>query len=998
MDFTGRKALARRSRIAVRIVFLAVAALSAAGCGGGGGGGGNPASSNPAFSGLPAKVDSGSVTPLAASGGMAPYSFSVVSGGGAIDATDSTFTAPTGPATVILRVADAKSATAQATIAVNAPLVATPAALTIGAGTTVTLAATGGEAPYTYSVLSGGGAVNAGSGAYVAPAAAGPVVVEIKDAFGAAVPVALTINPPLAMSPASITVTAGAGQAVQFSGVNGVPPYRYAQQSGIGSFDAGGRYAAGAASGVASVAVTDAQGTTVAAAVRVLRIRVNDIVNAAVSDGQSLYVGGNFTAANPLSAPRLLVADALSGDPVIGCDLQSGFLDGTVLALAASPTAIYVGGQFSHYRGAVVGNLVKIDASSCALDTTFSRAVGVGMPGESVNALTLSGAALYVGGNFNSYRGATVSSVIKIDAASGVLDPAFAQAAGPAGQVHALAISGATLYAGGFFQTYGGSSAPYLAKVDAASGAVDASFGAGAQLNGPVSALAAGAGALYVGGTFTAYGGTAADLAKLDATTGALDATFTGAALGYTNVGALVAGGNALYVGREFATGGAPVVAKLDLVTGATDATFTHPGALDFGVSAMQLAGGSLYIGGAFRHYGGAPAVRLAKLDAVSGALDTAFGQTIGVNNSVAALALSGTSLIAGGTFSTYRGTPVGHLAKFDAGTDALDQNFAALGGADSPVLALALAGPSLYVGGGFTAINGGNSPGVAKLDAASGAVDAVFAQGTGVSVASAGAVLLPFGGALYVGGNFATYQNSTAGSMAKVDPVTGIGDIDFMIYASATGPVNAIAASGSSLYVGGQFTNFDQFLAHNLAKADPVTGAFDVNFEYPQGAGAASEAVQALWPAASSLYVGGSFTSYRGVAADGLVKVDPTTGVADAAFAPPATQVGSRIAAIAGSASALYVGGEFSAYRGTPAQNLAKIDPATGALDTVFTQPSGVCDAGLNTLQCGGIISVLLLQNARLYVGAYAATLYRGSPAYFFYPVDAASGALIDP
>jgi hypothetical protein len=62
--------------------------------------------------------------------------------------------------------------------------------------------------------------------------------------------------------------------------------------------------------------------------------------------------------------------------------------------------------------------------------------------------------------------------------------------------------------------------------------------------------------------------------------------------------------------------------------------------------------------------------------------------------------------------------------------------------------------------------------------------------------------------------------------------------------------------------------------------------------------------------------------------------------------------------------------------------------------LRLTFTQPQGACD---NTSGCNGNVSSLTPVGASLYVGGDV-TSYRGAPAYFFFPVDATTGALLDP
>jgi hypothetical protein len=943
-------------------------------------------------------LDVGMSKTFVPSGGTAPYSFSVVSGTGSVG-PDGTYTTPGAAGSADVRVSDAGGAHADATVTIDSALGFSSGPTTVDGGLTLALSGMGGQGPYTYSVVSGAGKVNASTGLFTAPSTAGSTVVQVTDANGGASQLTINNYAVLGITPPSITVTAGAGQTMQFSGSGGSGGYSYTLVSGPGTVSPSGLYTAANTSGTATVRVTDSLGTPAVATVRSLRIRVNGPVAAAVTDGTSWYIGGSFTAANPYSAPRLIVVDHTSGDPLLGCDLQSGFLNGTVSAIATSSTAIYVGGQFDHYRGTPVSNLAKIDSVTCDLDPVFNQSGGLGdgmAPGTQVGGLLLSGNSLYVSGAFNIYRGTPVSGVIKIDATTGNLDPNFAQTAGQ-GFAGPLALSGNTLFVGGSFTTYDGAAVAHLAKVDATTGHVDPTFGGGSAPDAAVFALAVSASALYAGGVFTHYGSTAASVAKVDLTTGVLDPVFTAATVGYDGVYSLAVSGTSLYIGRQ--TNGQTVfgvpLAKVDATTGATDNAFTQPYTIDQQVSKIAVSNGAMYIGGSFQTYRGQTVQGVAKIDPTTGALDATFTHSTGVNGQVADIAFSGSTVVIGGLISTYRGTPAPHLAKFDVQTDTPDPTFLALGGADRPVSALTLSNGALYASGAFTEMNGTPVLGLAKLDPASGVVDTAFAP----TAMLASNTILAFGGALYVGGQSTTTIPS---ALVKLDLLTGAADTTFAANGPVKGFVQALVALGNSVYVGGQFSTYASKPALNLAKVDATTGVLDQTFTQATGisGGVNGTFVNTLAATGSAVYVGGSFGNYRGTTVQNIAKVDATSGMLDTVFAQPTgfTAPNSWISALLVSGSSLYVGGQFATYRTADAENLAKVDPVSGVLDTTFTQTPGVCDAGYGQPQCGGWVTALGVVGSRLYVGSYAASSYRGQPAYYFFPVDLNSGAVIDP
>ncbi|MCM2278901.1 MAG: hypothetical protein NDJ89_12570 [Oligoflexia bacterium] len=920
------------------------------------------------------------------------------------------------------------------------PVAISPATRLLAVGNSYSFSATGGQTPYVYSILSGGGSIDAGTGLYTAPGTAGTATVRVTDNTGRASEATVTINPALSLSPPTRTVTANSSYPYTFTSSGGASSPSYSMLSGPGSVDpTTGSYTAPSSSASSVLRVTDALGNSATANITNLRFRTNGSVLAAVTDGTSWYLGGSFTAVNPHSAPSAIALDS-SGNLLPSCDWQSGF-NGAVLALAVSGGALYVGGGFTTYQGQSANYLAKIDATTCALDTTFSPPANNGFNGN-VNALAVSGSSLFVGGAFTAYRGILESArrLAKLDLTSGAIDTSFSPpGAGLNGfnsDVHALAVSGSSLYVGGAFANYKSTSnsAIKLAKLDLTTGAIDTTFSPpGAGLNGfssTVYALVVSGGSLYVGGNFTAYKGIADSanrLAKLDLTTGAIDTGFSPVgfnANGFNGtVYALGVSGGSLYVGGNFTAykgiaSSANRLAKLDLVTGAIDTVFSPVGAngTDSVVYALAVNGTSVYAGGSFTKYRGESANRLAKVDLASGTLDSGFlpsGSSVnGFNGNVTALASSGGTVFAGGAFTAYGGTSANSIAKFDAATWALDATFSpsANNGFDYGVQTLLLQGGSLYVGGEFSAYRGvpDSANGLAKLDPASGAIDTAFspvgasANGFDYTVKA----LASDGAALYVGGGFNAYRGvaSSANRLAKLDLATGAIDTTFSpVGAFANGfdaDVNALIINGSSLYVGGQFTDYKGVSrsANYLAKLDLASGAIDTGFS-PVGVNlnGFNMYVFSLAINGSSLYVGGAFSTYKGVAgsASALAKLDLVTGAIDTIFSPVGAGLNgfnSSVWTLAVSGASLYVGGVFTAYKGVAdsALRIAKLDLSSGAIDTTFSPPG----AGLNGFD--NVVSTLVPAGTSLFAGGSFST-YRSSRTYNSAVLSLADGASQD-
>ena len=101
--------------------------------------------------------------------------------------------------------------------------------------------------------------------------------------------------------------------------------------------------------------------------------------------------------------------------------LMSGTYIGSVNALAVSGTSLYVGGHFTDYRGQIAGELAKLDATSGDLDAAFVQGQGFlhrhlqgAIRPTPTFSLAITQNALYVGGNFQQYRGVPVGALLEL--------------------------------------------------------------------------------------------------------------------------------------------------------------------------------------------------------------------------------------------------------------------------------------------------------------------------------------------------------------------------------------------------------------------------------------------------------------------------------------------------------------------------------------------------------------------------------------------------------
>jgi hypothetical protein len=563
------------------------------------------------------------------------------------------------------------------------------------------------------------------------------------------------------------------------------------------------------------------------------RIRPNTTVGALALDGDTVYMGGTFSQLTvftnnnqQVSVPRARLAafkpataEILPWNPG-----STGGFEG-VKAIAISPTAVYVGGDFTQCGTKPrvgVASLNKTDgtANSWNPNTQFAGGTPV------INALAFAGNVLYAGGDFSSI-GARAHFRLAALQATGLGQGVSGWQADANGEVQMIVPFGNSILVGGKFTVIGGTldltnpNVPVqtggtprkgFAQIDQAT-AVVADWGPhisslkpvavfGANANGSTYALAQQGGEILVGGDFASIGGTlrgrvaAIDLASGVTTPWNPNADGTVRALAATPVG--------VYVGGNFNTIGGQARSKIALIKSDTGLADTwNPNAQNGQfVSAIAYAGGSVFVGGSFSKIGGADRSFLAEIDASSGA---ATAWTPQVGGAVNTLLFNKGQLYVGGAFFGISGSSIQNLALLNPKGDTATQlvkTFNPL--ADGQVRSLALDQGLLFVGGDFTKIAGQDRKGVAAIDPATGQEpNPLDVQLTGQGQLQARTVL-PVGQQLYIGGSFRGAGGENRGRIASVHNVFGA--------ASGWDPgadaaINAVARTDNVILIGGEFT-----------------------------------------------------------------------------------------------------------------------------------------------------------------------------------------------
>jgi formylglycine-generating enzyme required for sulfatase activity len=221
-------------------------------------------------------------------------------------------------------------------------------------------------------------------------------------------------------------------------------------------------------------------------------------------------------------------------------------------------------------------------------------------------------------------------------------------------------------------------------------------------------------------------------------------------------------------------------------------------------VASMAYTGnGQLYIGGQFTLCGDVVANNVVRLDPDTGEFHAlGEGADTGVNNRVVALAVDGDDLYVGGWFTQAGGQPANYVARWDgSGWHSLGDG--AENGLGGGVHAFAVAGEELYVGGGFTQAGGQPANRVARWD---GSAWQALGDGAENGLDDSVHALAVAGDELNAGGAFTQAGGQPANHVARWDGSSwaslGSGGQNGVNVA-----VEAMAVSDNRVHVGGDFS-----------------------------------------------------------------------------------------------------------------------------------------------------------------------------------------------
>jgi len=178
-------------------------------------------------------------------------------------------------------------------------------------------------------------------------------------------------------------------------------------------------------------------------------------------------------------------------------------------------------------------------------------------------------------------------------------------------------------------------------------------------------------------------------------------------------------------------------------------------------------------------------------------------------------------------------------------------------------------------------------------------------------------------GGKVFIGGRFRHVGGAAHRSVAAVN--AGSGAVVGSWHASVVGEVKALAAVGGTLYIGGDFSSVNGARRANLAAVRVSNGSL-----LPWNPGA-NRTVEALAVGAGKVFVGGRFQTIAHHSAANLAALQPGSGAYVSGFRGNASNFVFTLQVGAGG-SKLYVGGAFGKIAGVSRPRLAAVSTRSGA------------------------------------------------------------------
>ena len=480
------------------------------------------------------------------------------------------------------------------------------------------------------------------------------------------------------------------------------------------------------------------------------------------SDGKIL-AGGAFTTYNGSSQNRIIRLNS-DGSKDITFSNGSSQFNGEVFAIALDSGNIFVGGDFTQYATNSVNRLIRL-GSNGTYQTAFN--IGTGFNGKITTIIVSTLSTLYVGGDFSSYKGTPCSKIVALATTDGTIKPLFNIGNGFDLMVRSITRhNDGRIIIGGNFNNYNNISQNYLTCLDN-TGSINTNFYIQKLINHwPRTLSIQQDGKVIIGGYFTAYKGYSQNRITRINNDGSHDSTFNiGNGFNGDVETTCIQSDGKILAGGSFSTFNgisAPNITRLN-TDGTKDTSFST--SLNNKVNQITIQNdGKILAVGLFTF----PQNRIIRHN-TNGSNDFSFNIGTGFNDEAVCIALQNDNkVLVGGWFTSYNGSSQNRLTRLNP-DGSIDSAFNIGTGFNGVVATIAIQNDGkVLVGGNFTTYNGINiNPGFTRLNS-DGTIDPTFnVLGTGIN--SIRKIVIQDNGKIIVSGNFISYNGTSQNRLIRL-------------------------------------------------------------------------------------------------------------------------------------------------------------------------------------------------------------------------------------
>ncbi|TGL55789.1 hypothetical protein EHQ59_03105 [Leptospira kemamanensis] len=425
--------------------------------------------------------------------------------------------------------------------------------------------------------------------------------------------------------------------------------------------------------------------------------------NAITSYHDQIIIGGNFQYIGP-STGNVVYLETTNGNVLPNRYCPYLKVSGaTYTAISDGSGGFYIGGAFYNIQGVDTSSIAHI-LPGCQLDRNFNTPYD---ETREVRAFLLKGDSLYVGGNFTNWDGNTnFTHLVQLNRYSGALEPNFNLQVDNSVFDLDLDLDSDldAMYICGDFGNIGGNAIRDLAKYSFASGSIVTSFNPGVDGGTCVDLHygtdSAGSPNLYAVGDISISPRVYAISVYPDGT----PTTWVPNIDGFVN--SVQQYRNSIYLGGQFTSVNGSAISNFVSVNNSNGGSVNTNFAVNNVVASVQVVENTLYLSGSFTSVKSIPRNYMAALDLPSetvNAFDPNYDNTISNPGSRFVPAGNGVVLVTSDR-STVNVTARNHFAVIDEYTGKPIEGTPYF---DLPIKSLLRIDNRLFVGGGFTSVQG---------------------------------------------------------------------------------------------------------------------------------------------------------------------------------------------------------------------------------------------------------------------------------------------------